>query len=385
MWQANGADGVPAMTDSVHQHEDRTTEARAWDELLGDAVRVLTEAARLRRPVLEHAPDGGWQEHPTSAEPADWAQFVTLAVAGAAANVGGVEKALHSRHGSGEADIVRNMLRSTVGEDPGELVRHRTEPLRVVLHPAEILADLGYVAVYDECQRIVTEQQNQHVWRYQLAENLTWRALDETAPAYDRAADEGTRPGSVLAVPRSEADEQEYHRLLDLEARIEDLRYEGDPRAYGDALRVTLSAKSAELSPVSRSRSRSTRTSASVRSSTSSTGPRTNWSRPHWGTRGCPGVASRPGTTQPGRSSMSSAPPAGFHISACNELPCVNVRSVRPPWRRGGASAAGSSAGGPDSVHYSVRGAVGAGGRRPATTSETLRLAIDALYSRRHP
>ena len=45
---------------------------------LADAVTGLTEAARLRRPLLEQAASGGRKAHPTRTEPADWAAFPTL-------------------------------------------------------------------------------------------------------------------------------------------------------------------------------------------------------------------------------------------------------------------------------------------------------------------
>src|SRR5262245_33015754 len=44
------------------------------------------------------------------------------AVAGAAANVGSVDRALEGRPGSWEAGAVRSLLLSTVGEDPAELL-----------------------------------------------------------------------------------------------------------------------------------------------------------------------------------------------------------------------------------------------------------------------
>lgn len=83
------------------------TEGRTYEQLLAAAVEVLTAAAR---------------------RPGDWAEFVTLALAGAAANVGGVETALAGRPGSWEADGVRNLLYATVGHDEHDLQRHRTEP-----------------------------------------------------------------------------------------------------------------------------------------------------------------------------------------------------------------------------------------------------------------
>lgn len=51
------------------------------------------------------------------------------------------------------------MLLSTVGEAPAELLRHRTEPLTVVMNVDDILTDLGYSDLYyddseDELQRL---------------------------------------------------------------------------------------------------------------------------------------------------------------------------------------------------------------------------------------
>ncbi|MEO3939322.1 hypothetical protein V3N99_21635 [Dermatophilaceae bacterium Soc4.6] len=131
-------------------------------------ISALTEAARLQLPAPD--PDGREQSRPdeVSTEPIDWAEFVTLALTGAVANLGGVSRALRGRPGSWEAESLRGLLQGAVGDDPVTLLRHRTEPLLVVLRPAEILADLGYDAVYDESQRLLREQQHQQVWRYQL-------------------------------------------------------------------------------------------------------------------------------------------------------------------------------------------------------------------------
>lgn len=233
------------------------TSDREWSNVLADAIRVLTEAARLRRPVLRQADDGSWGPDPLQTEPADWAEFVTLAVAGAAANVGSVDRALEGRPGSWEADAVRGLLVSTVGENPSELLRHRTEPIRVVLRPAELLWDLGYAEVYDESRRILQAQQDAHLWRYRLGEDRTWTPLDPDAPAWADAFDVPAsevefddtllRPGSVTTVPRSAEDEAAWEALADREAALEDLQYEGDPRAYGDALQAAVLAEAARM------------------------------------------------------------------------------------------------------------------------------------------
>jgi hypothetical protein len=244
------------------REEDAHGEARAadrgWDEVLADAIRSLTEAARLRRPVLQQSADGGWEPHPVQTEPADWAEFVTLAVAGAAANIGSTEKALQGRPGSWEADAVRSMLLSTVGEDPAELLRHRTEPVRVVLRPAEILSDLRYASLYDESRQNLRAEQDRHVWRYRLGEDRTWSPLDPGAPDWADALDvpasqveidQALCPGTVVTVPRSADDEAAYDVLADQEAALEDMQYEDDPRAYGEALTTAVLAEAGRRYP----------------------------------------------------------------------------------------------------------------------------------------
>ncbi|MHA3700718.1 hypothetical protein ACXR2U_00920 [Jatrophihabitans sp. YIM 134969] len=100
-------------------------------QLLADAVQALTAAARL-----DHGPD--------------FAEFVTLAVASAVANIGDIETALARRPGSWEAAHVRDMLVSTVGDDLSVLFHHRTEPLHFVVRPEQLLFDEGYWRLHDE-------------------------------------------------------------------------------------------------------------------------------------------------------------------------------------------------------------------------------------------
>jgi hypothetical protein len=240
-------------------HADEDTPGRGPAEVLADAVRVLTEAARLRRPVMQQTDDGGWTPHPVRTEPADWAEFVTLAVAGAAANVGSTEKALEGRPGSWEADAVRSMLLSTVGEDPAQLLQHRTEPIRVVLRPAEILDDLGYGALYDESRQVIRAEQARHEWEYRLGEDRTWSPLDADAPAYADAFDiaglpaldlaETSRPGTIMTVPRSAAAAAAWDALADQEGALDDMQYEDDPRAYGEALKAAVLAEAERAFP----------------------------------------------------------------------------------------------------------------------------------------
>jgi len=63
----------------------------------------------------------GTDPDPRAALPIDWAEFVTLALAGAAANVGSTAKILSGRPGSWEADRLRETPASTVGADDEDL------------------------------------------------------------------------------------------------------------------------------------------------------------------------------------------------------------------------------------------------------------------------
>jgi hypothetical protein len=119
---------------------------RRYHDLQLLAVNVLTDAARLS--WTGTGPDG----QPVTGA-ADWAEFVSLALAGAAANIGGIEAILAGRPGSWEADHVRNMLTSTVGDDEQYLLEHRTEPLVVTLFVDEILFDQGVWQSYEDARQ----------------------------------------------------------------------------------------------------------------------------------------------------------------------------------------------------------------------------------------
>ena len=83
----------------------------------------------------------GGRSRPRAALPIDWAAFVTAALAGAAANVGGVDTILSGRPGSWEASVVGDVVRAAVGHDELALWRHRPEPGTAVRHPERILFD----------------------------------------------------------------------------------------------------------------------------------------------------------------------------------------------------------------------------------------------------
>jgi hypothetical protein len=80
-----------ARRDTGYLTDTDTPPPRPHDEVLGDAIRVLPEAARLTNTPMRQTSTGRWEPDPTAAPlPIDWAALVTLAIAGAAANIGSV-------------------------------------------------------------------------------------------------------------------------------------------------------------------------------------------------------------------------------------------------------------------------------------------------------
>lgn len=62
-------------------------QARGFDEVLVDAIRILTEAGKLRQPILVRDEESQqWVRDPVRTEPVDFAECLTLAVAAAPAN-----------------------------------------------------------------------------------------------------------------------------------------------------------------------------------------------------------------------------------------------------------------------------------------------------------
>lgn len=84
---------------------------------IAQAIEALTTAARGTRTIGK----GTSNEH---AESADFGEIACHVLTAVAANVGGVEELLAGRPGSWEADYVRQIVRSTAGDD---LMPWRTE------------------------------------------------------------------------------------------------------------------------------------------------------------------------------------------------------------------------------------------------------------------
>lgn len=233
---------------------------RALSEVLNDAIATLTEAGRQRRPRLHQTPSGRLEPHPTESDPVDWAEFVTLALAGAAANLGGIERALAGRPGSWEAAKVEDLLYATVGTEPSDLWRHRTEPVRVVVDVDEILATrTDALSQYDDAEQAIDAQVQQaekadpapdpasYGWVYEVTgpNELTsadpaappwsweaWRSFQDTewgewTDRIERDIRAGDTSWRSLLIPFSPEAGAEYKRLSDArESRLDRIRHQ---------------------------------------------------------------------------------------------------------------------------------------------------------------
>ncbi|WP_207549091.1 XRE family transcriptional regulator [Mycolicibacterium peregrinum] len=232
--------------------------ARTYDEILSDAVRVLTEAARLTNQPGRQKADGSWEPAP-HADPLaiDWGAFVTDALAGAAANIGGIDAILAGRPGSWEAAVVGDALRAAVGHDEWDLWRHRTEPVTVVLHPERLLFDNNYSDWFDEVDRAEAEIQRREaavtgpgvIYTYgrELDPRTLQRALDEgieirqgqprplpTAEEIE-AWQAAERENPTPATPEEEAEDAALAALQDLRNAVE-AQARAELIAYGEQL-----------------------------------------------------------------------------------------------------------------------------------------------------
>lgn len=205
-------------------------------QLLAEAIRVLTAAARLTRPVLERDEEASdregspvWRDSGRT-EPADWAEFVTHALAGAAANIGSIYGVLAGRPGSWEADGVRNLLTSTVGHDEEYLLEHRTEPVVVELFVDELLFHFEVWQQYDIAQ---DELQR----RYQAIGIPTFTS----APGW--TDEDFARAGAETQVA-TEEQERQAEELAELDGKLQDLQRQ-DWTSYGDALKAAVLAAAA--------------------------------------------------------------------------------------------------------------------------------------------
>lgn len=110
---------------------------------IAEAIAALTAAARGTRTIGAGTPN----EHE---EPAYFGEIACHVITAVAANFGSAEDLLAGRPGSWESAHVRDIVSSTAGDDPEELLRYRTDPIRIVVDIDTIFDDLGLRALYEE-------------------------------------------------------------------------------------------------------------------------------------------------------------------------------------------------------------------------------------------
>ena len=114
-----------------------TNDTAALDTHVADAVRALTAAALTTYPT----PHGLAKRY-------DFAEIACRVLTTVAANLGGIEALLAVRPGSWEADTVERLVLATTPQQ--RLLSWRTEPVRLRLNPAGVLAELGVEALYEQ-------------------------------------------------------------------------------------------------------------------------------------------------------------------------------------------------------------------------------------------
>jgi hypothetical protein len=143
------------------------------DALVAQAIEVLTALARQTRVR-------GRGTEAEATEPIDFADLAAQILTTVAANLGSVEALLAGRPGSWEADLVRKIVNGTAGED-GELMRWRTEPVRLHFSAEDMFLDFGIEDLFD--------QERDQAFERADAEGLTdeqREAADERAAAIER-------------------------------------------------------------------------------------------------------------------------------------------------------------------------------------------------------
>lgn len=136
------------------------------DALVGQAIEVLTSIARQTRVRGAGTPAA-------ATEPVDFADLTAHVLTSVAANLGSVSTLLAGRPGSWEAELVRRLVDGTAGYD-GDLVRWRTDPVRLPFSAEDTFFDFGIGDLFDQDR----DQAVEHTYDDALTEDL--------APAIER-------------------------------------------------------------------------------------------------------------------------------------------------------------------------------------------------------
>jgi hypothetical protein len=158
----------------------------------------------------------------------DFGEVLTRVLAAVAANVGGVDQLLAGRPGSWEADGVRQLLTSTLGEDEDRLLEHRTEAVAITLYVDELMLDLGAWSTYDDATQEL-------VRRYEAIGIPSVTGVP---------GDPATAAALAQLAPATEAQERAAEQVGQLEDQLQDQR-RADWAAYGQALKAAVEAAAA--------------------------------------------------------------------------------------------------------------------------------------------
>ncbi|CRY84527.1 hypothetical protein SAMN05421776_11399 [Nocardia farcinica] len=250
------------MTDA---RSDPAAPEASLGDLQAEAITLLTRVSRMQR--SRPAANGAAAARAT--DPIDFAEFVTQVMAGVAANRGGVA-VLAGRPGSWEADKLRDMLYSTVGEDEWALAEHRTEPVVIPLAIEEVLIDAGEPEEYepeDRAQEIVRRAQTAGLsvdewltrWNGREPVFTRWRPLMKPEDHYDEQVNavenrhddaytalEARYPEDTdYSVYAAEAEQLDAQRDAELAALRE--RWRRRYQRYATAFEAAVRAKADEL------------------------------------------------------------------------------------------------------------------------------------------
>jgi|GEM_PF-4556237 len=109
---------------------------------------------------------------------ADFAEVACRVITAVAANRGTVEDLLKTRSGSWEADLIRNIVLGTAGDDPEALQSCRTKPILIDFDPDQLVDDLGLTTQFDTA-----------IQRLEQEADLLHQGLDREAATEDEVAE----------------------------------------------------------------------------------------------------------------------------------------------------------------------------------------------------
>lgn len=215
--------------------EQHSTDQSAEADPIAQAIAALTAAARTTRIVGRGTSD----EH---SEPADFAEIACHVLTTVAANVGGVEALLAGRSGSWEADYVRQIVHSTAGQEPSDLLRFRTEPVRLVLDVEDTFYDFGLAHMYDEERaEAIARESDETLTDDQAAEAGAITEAIDTLWEQDKAA--------YLAAYSAAVRQALTERGVTCEAEVVELA-SGETEAWWDTLSNELHEVARERTPL---------------------------------------------------------------------------------------------------------------------------------------